>query len=124
MTTPLQRLRRALTIGVAGLAVAGLAGCAQEVGQSGVEQSIRDAMAGQQVMLESVTCPRGLPAEEDAVIVCQVSVTGVDDGGVPIDRIRVRVTQIDGSEVRYRLEPLAEGVPDDAPGDDAEVTGG
>jgi hypothetical protein len=122
MTRPLQRRRRALTVGVAGLALAGLAGCAQEVGRSEVEQSIREAMAGQQVMLESVTCPGGLPAEEDAVIICQVSVTGVDGSGVPIDRIRVRVTRIDGSEVRYRLEPLAEGTPDDAPADDAETT--
>jgi hypothetical protein len=122
MTRPLQRRRRALTVGVAGLALAGLAGCAQEVGRSEVEQSIREAMAGQQVMLESVTCPGGLPAEEDAVIICQVSVIGVDGSGVPIDRIRVRVTRIDGSEVRYRLEPLAEGTPDDAPADDAETT--
>lgn len=124
VSTSLPRLRRALTVALAGLAVAGLAGCAQEVGQSEVEQSIREAMAGQQVMLESVTCPGGLPAEQDAVIICQVSVTGVDDSGVPIDRIRVRVTRIDGSQVRYRLEPLAQGTPDDAPVDDAETTEG
>ncbi len=115
MTTSPRRLRRALTTGVAGLALLGLAGCAQEVGQAEVERSITDTMAEQQVMLESVTCPGGLPAEDDAVIICQVTVFGVDDSGVPIDRIRVRVTEIDGQEVRYRLEPLAEGIPDDAP---------
>jgi hypothetical protein len=104
-----------------------LAGCAQEVGASEVEQSIREAMGGQQVMIDSVECPSGLPAEEGAVIICPVTVFGVDDAGDPIDRIRVRVTAVEGTEVRYRLEPLAEGVPDDAepedgPLDDTDTT--
>jgi hypothetical protein len=86
-----------------------LVGCAQEVAGDEVEQSIVDAMTEQQVTLESVDCPEALPAELDAAIVCEVSVIGVNDLGAPVDRIRVGVTAIEGEEVRYRLEPLAEG---------------
>lgn len=89
-----------------------LAGCAQEVARGDVEDSIREAMADQGVELTAVTCPGGVQAEVGASIVCEVELVGVDPLGVPVDRIKVVVTDVEGSEVRYRLEPLAVGADD------------
>lgn len=95
-----------------GLAVAG---CSRDVPQDQVEQSIREAMADQGAVITSLDCPGDLPPELDARMICQVAMDGVLSGGVEVDRIRVVVTEVDGREVRYRLEPIAVGAPDDAP---------
>lgn len=92
-----------------------LAGCSRDVPQDQVEQSIREAMAGQGATMQSLDCPGDLPPELDARMICQVDMDGVLATGVEVDRIRVVVTEVEGREVRYRLEPLAVGVPDDAP---------
>lgn len=92
-----------------------LAGCSDEVSSDEVNDSIREAMADQGIELSSVSCPSGVPPKVGATVVCPVELVGVDPLGVPVDRIRVVVTEVDGNEVRYRLEPLAVGTPDDAP---------
>ena len=112
---------------VAGLTVAVvlLSGCgAKEVSASAVEQSVRDGMATQGVEVQSVSCPSGVTADLGATIVCAVEFWDEDALGEPVDRVRVVVTSVDGDKVRYRLEPLAVGVPDDAEAtpDDAEAT--
>lgn len=108
---------RARTAGSAVVAAAAvlLAGCAGDVRASQVEDSIRDAMERQGVTLESVDCPAGVPPRVHATITCAVDIDGTDAFGVAVDRIKVVVTAVDGSQVRYRLEPIAEGyeLPDD-----------
>lgn len=100
-----------------------LAGCSRDVPQDQVEQSIREAMAEQGAVVTSLDCPRDLPPEVDATMICQVSMDGMLASGVAVDRIRVVVTEVAGREVRYRLEPLAVGAPDDAPApDDTSAT--
>lgn len=99
--------------GLVVLAVA-LAGCSKEVSRGDVEASIRTAMAEQGVEVIELRCPGGVAAELDASIVCDVELGGVDLLGQPVDRIKVVVTGIEGNEVRYRLEPLAVGEPDDS----------
>ncbi|WP_194288483.1 DUF4333 domain-containing protein [Ornithinicoccus halotolerans] len=107
----------ALLLGVA------LAGCSRDVSQEQVEQSIREAMAEQGAVISSLDCPGDLPPELDARMICQVDMDGLLESGVEVDRIRVVVTEVAGREVRYRLEPLAVGAPDDAPApDDSAAT--
>ncbi|WP_256842649.1 DUF4333 domain-containing protein [Ornithinimicrobium cryptoxanthini] len=106
-------------------AVAVLSGCgAKEVSASAVEQSVRDGMTTQGVEVQSVSCPSGVAADVDATVVCAVQLWDEGALGEPVDRVRVVVTSVDGDQVRYRLEPLAVGVPDDAEAtpDDAEAT--
>jgi type IV pilus biogenesis protein CpaD/CtpE len=97
------------------VAVGLLSGCAaREVSATAVEQSVRDGMATQGVELRSVSCPQGVAAEVDATVVCDVDFRDENALGQPVDRVRVVVIATSGEEVRYRLEPLAVGVPDDA----------
>lgn len=119
------RSRGFRTAGALIAAIAVLSGCgAKEVSASAVEQSVRDGMATQGVEVQSVSCPSGVAADVDATVVCQVEFWDEHALGEPVDRVRVVVTSVDGDRVRYRLEPLAVGVPDDAeaPADDAEAT--
>lgn len=119
------RSRRFQTVAVLAVALALLTGCgAKELSASAVEQSVRDGMATQGVELQSVSCPTGVAAEVDATVVCAVQLWHELALGEPVDRVRVVVNSVEGDKVRYRLEPLAVGVADDAPAtpDDAEQT--
>jgi len=79
-----------------------------------VQQSVRDGLATQGIEPRSVSCPEGLTASVGERVVCEVDLWDPAAFGEPVDRIRVVVVETDGDEVRYRLEPLAVGVPDDA----------
>ena len=112
-------------VGALAAVVALLSGCgAKELSASAVEQSVRDGMATKGVDVTSVRCPAGVAAEVEATVVCEVQFFDEQALGHPVDRVRVVVNSVDGNKVRYRLEPLAVGVPDDAPAtpDDAEAT--
>lgn len=93
-----------------------LAGCSgnPQVSAGAVQQSVRDGLASQGIEPQSVSCPEGVPARVGATVVCEVALWDENAFGEPVDRIRVVVTQTEGEQVRYRLEPLAVGVPDDA----------
>lgn len=107
------RTRRA-PYAVAGfaLAVLGLAGCSREVSAGDLEDSIREQAQDQGLQLESVDCRDGLPPEVGATVICDVEIVGVDEAGGQVDRIRVEAVEVVDNEVRYDLEPLAEGDPD------------
>ena len=109
------RSRRFATVAALTATVAVLSGCgAKEVSASAVEQSVRDGLATQGVEVQSVSCPSGVTADLGATVVCAVELWDEAALGEPVDRVRVVVTSVDGEKVRYRLEPLAVGVPDDA----------
>lgn len=100
-----------------------LSGCAGgEVSAAAVQQSVRDGLAGQGVEVRSVSCPAGVDSRVGSVVVCAVELWDEDALGQPVDRVRVEVTEVDGEQVRYRLVPLAVGVPDDAEHDDEQRT--
>lgn len=91
-----------------------LGGCAGgEVSAADVQQSVRDGLATQGIEVQSVTCPHGVDSTVGTVVVCSVQLWDQEAFGQPVDRVRVVVTEVRGDEVRYRLEPLAVGVPDD-----------
>lgn len=101
--------------GVVGLTLALLAGCGgSSVSANAVQQSVRDGLAAQGIEARSVSCPEGVEARIGATVVCQVELWDQGGFGEPVDRIRVVVKDARGEQVRYRLEPLAVGVPDDA----------
>lgn len=92
-----------------------LSGCGGgTVGADSVQQSVRDGLAGQGIDPRSVSCPDGVEASVGESVVCGVELWDEAAFGEPVDRIRVVVTEVSGDQVRYRLEPLAVGVPDDA----------
>lgn len=95
-----------------------LSGCGGNatVSVDAVQQSIRDGLAAQGVEIQEVSCPEGVPARVEASVVCSVRLWDETAFGEPVDRIRVVVKETEGEQVRYRLEPLAVGVPDDAEG--------
>lgn len=85
-----------------------LSGCAQQdVPQGEVERSIREGMADRGVQILDLRCPGGVVMELDASVTCDVQLGGIDPLGVPVDRIKVVVTSVDGEQVGFRLEPLA-----------------
>lgn len=101
--------------GFLALTLALLTGCGGSAVSAGaVQQSVRDGLAGQGVEIRSVSCPEGVEARVGATVVCQVELWDQTALGEPVDRIRVVVKEARGEQVRYRLEPLAVGVPDDA----------
>lgn len=103
------------TLALCAAATGMLSGCAErQVSAVAIEQSVRDGMATKGVELRSVGCPEGLEAKVDATVVCDVEFWDENALGQPVDRVRVVVISSSGEEVRYRLEPLAVGVPDDA----------
>lgn len=107
------RLRRAGSLLV--LAAVVLSGCARgEVSAGDLQQSVRDGLAAEGVALRTAECPSGVAATVGATVVCQVELADDHALGEPVDRVRVVVTSVDGEQVRYRLEPLAVGVADDA----------
>lgn len=121
----LARSRGFRMVAAVAAAVALCSGCgAKELSASAVEQSVRDGMATKGVEVRSVSCPAGVAAEVDATVVCDVQFVDDHALGEPVDRVRVVVNSVEGDKVRYRLEPLAVGVPDDAEAtpDDAEAT--
>lgn len=85
-----------------------------EVPAGDLQQSVRDGLATEGVELRSVTCPSGVASRLGASVVCQVEFWEEDALGEPVDRVRIVVTSVEGDQVRYRLEPLAVGVADDA----------
>lgn len=87
-------------------AVVVLAGCAQELSQTDVESSISTALAGQQIVVESVECPGALTGEEGHTMTCGLS-GATNAEGLPISQVRVVVTSVEGTDIRYRLEPIA-----------------
>lgn len=100
-----------------------LSGCAGgEVSAAAVQQSVRDGLAGQGVEVRSVSCPTGVDSRVGSVVVCAVDLWDEEALGQPVDRVRVEVTEVDGDKVRYRLVPLAVGVPDDAQTGDDQPT--
>lgn len=116
------RLLRSRLVAVTAVVALSATACSQDVAAEDVEQSIATAVEEKGVTLESADCPRALPPEADAEMICQVELDGPIDG-VEVDRIRVIVNEVEGREVRYRLEPLAVGAPDDAqPGETVEPT--
>lgn len=111
----LRKTRGLRAVGVCFAAVVLLSGCSgQEVSATAVEQSVREGMATQGVVLHSVSCPEGLAAELDATVVCAVELRDEFALGHPVDRVRVEVSAVDGEQLKYRLVPLAVGAPDDA----------
>ena len=103
------------TLALCAAATGMVSGCAErQVSALAVEQSVRDGMASKGVELRSVSCPEGLEAQVDATVICEVDFWDENALGQPVDRMRVVVIASSGEEVRYRLEPLAVGVPDDA----------
>lgn len=99
---------------VALVAVA-LSGCARgEVSSGDLQQSVRDGLAAEGVQLRSAECPSGVAATVGATVVCLVELSDEHALGEPVDRVRVVVISVEGEQVRYRLEPLAVGVADDA----------
>ncbi|MCK0112817.1 DUF4333 domain-containing protein [Ornithinimicrobium sp. F0845] len=108
------RRKRGLISAVVAAAALLLGGCAGgEVSAADVQQSVRDGLATQGIEVQSVTCPTGVEATVGTVAVCTVELVDEDAFGQPVDRVRVVVTEVSGDELRYRLEPLAVGVPDD-----------
>lgn len=91
-----------------------LAGCGGELSVTDMEGSIRDGLAVEGAVVDTVGCPEVVGTEVGASVVCDVQLRDEDALGEPVDRVRVTVTGVAGREVRYRLEPLAVGVPDDA----------
>ncbi|QDO90130.1 DUF4333 domain-containing protein [Ornithinimicrobium ciconiae] len=92
-----------------------LAACSRgEVPAGDLQQSVRDGLATEGVELRSVTCPSGVASQLGASVVCQVEFWEENALGEPVDRVRIVVTSVEGDQVRYRLEPLAVGVADDA----------
>ena len=108
-----RRLRRTGSLLV--LAAVALSGCARgEVPAGDLQQSVRDGLATEGVELRSAECPSGVAATVGATVVCRVELWDDQALGEPVDRVRVVVTAVEGEQVRYRLEPLAIGVADDA----------
>lgn len=106
--------RRAVGVVVAA-AMLVLTGCAGgEVSAADVQQSVRDGLATKGVEVRSVSCPAGVASEVGATVVCKVELWDEEALGEPVDRVRVVVVDVEGEQVRYRLEPLAVGVADDA----------
>lgn len=102
------------TVGVVALAAL-LSGCTgTTVSADAVQESVRDGLADQGIRTRSVSCPEGVQARLDASVVCTVELEDENAFGEPVDRVRVVVKETEGDQVRYRLEPLAVGAPDDA----------
>lgn len=100
-----------------------LGGCAGgEVSAADVQQSVRDGLASQGIEVQGVTCPSGIDSTIGTTVVCDVQLWDENAFGQPVDRVRVVVTEVSGDEVRYRLEPLAVGVPDDHGMTDTDTT--
>ena len=92
-----------------------LSGCdGSTVSAGAVQQSVRDGLSDQGIQTQSVSCPEGVQARLGATVVCGVELQDENAFGEPVDRIRVVVKETEGDQVRYRLEPLAVGAPDDA----------
>ncbi len=92
-----------------------LTGCGSgTVSADSVQQSVRDGLASQGIEPRSVSCPEGVEASVGESVVCTVELWDEAGFGEPVDRVRVVVKEVSGDQVRYRLEPLAVGVPDDA----------
>lgn len=92
-----------------------LTGCARgEVPAGDLQQSVRDGLVAEGVELRSADCPSGVAATVGATVVCRVELRDDHALGEPVDRVRVVVISVEGEQVRYRLEPLAVGVADDA----------
>lgn len=118
--------QRTRTLGITvGAAVAALAlsGCSNEVPIEELEQSIRAEYAALNTPLNEIDCPEALPADEGAVLICQVSFIGPTPGGHDYDRVRVSVVEVTRETVHYDLALLGVGLPDDAPvdGEDTEA---
>lgn len=108
-----RRLRRVAS--ALAVVVVALSGCARgQVSSGDLQQSVRDGLAGDGVELRSAECPSGVAATVGATVVCRVELWDDQALGEPVDRVRVVVTAVEGEQVRYRLEPLAIGVADDA----------
>jgi len=108
------RRKPGLIGGVVAVVALLLGGCAGgEVSAADVQQSVRDGLASQGIEVQSVTCPAGVDSTVGTTVVCTVELWDEEAFGQPVDRVRVVVTEVRGDEVRYRLEPLAVGVPDD-----------
>lgn len=119
------RIGRAAGCVVAGLTALAVSGCGGDLSAEDIEGSIRDGLADRGAEVDTVECPEAVAAEVEAMVVCEVDLRDEAALGEPVDRVRVTVTSVDGNEVRYRLEPLAVGVADDAGTlDEAESTQG
>lgn len=109
-------MRRGVGFGeTVALSVLVLSACGSgTVGADSVQQSVRDGLATQGIEARSVSCPEGVGASVGHSVVCTVELWDETAFGEPVDRVRVVVKEVTGDQVRYRLEPLAVGVPDDA----------
>lgn len=98
-----------LVVGLA--AVAGLlGGCSQEVSVEDLEATITEEAEAHGLSVTSVDCPEGLAAEVGATLTCAVQMSGPQGS---YDRYELEVTEVDGNNVQYNLQPLlAEGETD------------
>jgi hypothetical protein len=81
-----------------GLLVPFLAGCAQTVPESGVEDRTRELLAEMHEDVGDVDCPEDLEADVGATMECSADIGGVERG------VTVEVTEVEDDTAQWKVD--------------------